>query len=130
MDHDRKGRTVLAVDDYVDLRQMVARMLLRSGYSKVVQAESGEQCLELVKNSGFDIILLDISMPGISGIDTCKNLRSMTHTKQTRIVACTAHANAKHSSVFIEAGFNDILYKPFGYAELMAKLDPAPEKEA
>jgi len=123
-----KNQTVLIVDDYPDLLITVSRMLRRSGYSKVFQAENGLDCIQLAKENIIDRILLDISMPGISGLETCRILRSTAMNKGARIVACTAHANERHRDAFFEAGFNDALFKPFGFQELMDKLMQSPIK--
>jgi len=121
-----KNQAVLIVDDYPELLKTVTRMLRRSGYSKVFQATNGQDCVQLAQENVIDIILLDISMPGISGMDACRMLRSTATNKRAYIIACTAHADMRHRETFYEAGFNDILLKPFGYPELMDKLKGAP----
>ena len=121
-----KNQAVLIVDDYPELLKTVTRMLRRSGYSKVFQATNGQDCVQLAQENVIDIILLDISMPGISGMDACRMLRSTATNKHAHIIACTAHADTRHRETFYEAGFNDILLKPFGYPELMDKLKGAP----
>ena len=123
-----KNQAVLIVDDYPELLKTVTRMLRRSGYSKVFQATNGQDCVQLAQENVIDIILLDISMPGISGMDACRMLRSTATNKRAHIIACTAHADTRHRETFYEAGFNDILLKPFGYPELMDKLKGAPIK--
>jgi CheY-like chemotaxis protein len=121
-----KTQAVMIVDDYPELLQTVTRMLRRSGYSKLFQATNGEDCVQLAQDNAIDVIFLDISMPGMSGMDACRLLRSTATNKCARIIACTAHANAKHRETFFEAGFNDVLLKPFGYPELMNKLTELP----
>jgi len=121
-----KNQAVLIVDDYPELLKTVTRMLRRSGYSKVFQATNGQDCVQLAQENVIDIILLDISMPGISGMDACRMLRSTATNKRAYIIACTSHADTRHRETFYEAGFNDILLKPFGYPELMDKLKGAP----
>ena len=123
-----KNQAVMIVDDYPDLLHTVTRMLHRSGYSKVFQATNGQDCIQLAQENVIDMILLDISMPGISGMDACRILRSTATNKSAHIIACTAHADTRHRETFYEAGFNDILLKPFGYPELMDKLKGAPIK--
>ncbi len=121
-----KNQAVMIVDDYPELLHTVARMLRRSGYSRVFQATNGQECVQLAQVNVIYTILLDISMPGISGLDACRILRSTAMNKHAHIIACTAHANAQHRETFFEAGFNDILHKPFGYEELMEKLTASP----
>jgi len=121
-----KHQAVMIVDDYPELLNTVARMLRRSGYSRVFQATNGQECVQLAQEHVIYTILLDISMPGISGMDACRILRSTAMNKRAHIIACTAHANVKHREIFFDAGFNDILPKPFGYQELMDKLTASP----
>ena len=123
-----KNQAVLIVDDYPELLFIVSRMLRRSGYTRVLQAENGLDCVRLAQENIIDRILLDISMPGISGLETCRILRSTAMNKGARIIACTAHSNERHRGTFFEAGFSDALFKPFGYPELMDKLMESPIK--
>ncbi len=123
-----KNQAVMIVDDYPALLQIVIRMLRKAGYSKVFQATNGFDCLQLAQKNIIDVILLDISMPGINGMDTCKVLRSSATNNHAHIIACTAHAHEIHRQTFLEAGFNDILPKPFGYSELIDKLTASPDK--
>ena len=123
-----KNQAVLIVDDYPELLLTVSRMLRRSGYTKVFHAANGFDCIQLAQENIIDRILLDISMPGISGLETCKILRSTAMNKDARIIACTAHLNEWYLETFFEAGFNEALFKPFGYPELMDKLMQSPIK--
>jgi len=121
-----KNQAVMIVDDYPELLNTVARMLRRSGYSRVLQATSGQECVQLAQENFIYTVLLDISMPGISGLDACRILRSTAMNTGAHIIACTAHANVKDRATFFEAGFDDILHKPFGYQELMDKITASP----
>ena len=121
-----KNQAVMIVDDYPALLQIVIRMLRKGGYSKVFQATNGFDCLQLVRENVIDVILLDISMPGINGMDTCKVLRSTATNNHTHIIACTAHAGDRYREACVAVGFNDVLFKPFGYTELMDKLTALP----
>ena len=121
-----KNQAVMIVDDYPELLNTVARMLRRSGYSRVLQATSGQECVQLAQVNVIYTILLDISMPGISGLDACRILRSTAMNTGAHIIACTANTNMRHQDAFFEAGFNDLLLKPFGYQELMDKLTAVP----
>ena len=121
-----KHQAVMIVDDYPELLQTVARMLHKSGYSNVLQATNALDCIHLAQTNVIDTILLDISMPGMSGMEACRILRSSAINKRAHIIACTANTNMRHQDAFFEAGFNDLLLKPFGYQELMDKLTAAP----
>ena len=121
-----KHQAVMIVDDYPELLHTVARMLRKSGYSKVFQATNGQECIQLAQEHVIYTILLDISMPVISGMDACRIVRSTALNKRVHIIACTAHTNVRNQEIFFEAGFNDILLKPFGYQELMDKITASP----
>ncbi len=105
--------TVLICDDDAGNRRLARRMLLRIGCSRISEAESGRDCLEQVKHEEFDLLLLDISMPVLSGFDVCRMLRSSEAGRRMRIVACTAYASPADQGRFWSAGFDFVLKKPF-----------------
>lgn len=111
---------LLIVDDYDDLRKTVARMLQKVGFEKVHQVADGAACIAFVSKNSVATILLDISLPGISGIEVCKYLRRIQLHRDLRLVACTAHAGPESKNIFLSAGFDDVLFKPFGLGELIA----------
>ena len=116
--------SVLVVEDYADLRRMMVRMLSKAGIEKIDQAQDGYECLAMAQRHAYDVILLDISMPGITGLEVCEKLRQSGASRSSRIIACTAHLNMAHGALFDRAGFSDILTKPFGIPELLAKSFP------
>ena len=105
----------LVVDDN-DVNRKLARVLLSKLDWEVEEADSGERAVELCKTRDFPLVLLDISMPGLSGEETCALLRAMG--KPMRIVAYTAHAFAEERDQFIAAGFDEVLVKPINRATL------------
>lgn len=121
------------VDDYPELRRMMLRMLHRAGFSQVAVVEDGHACLEHVERQWVDVILLDISMPGVSGMEVCKWLRLVGQNTAAQIIACTAHAQEVHRPMFLEAGFDDLLVKPFGADELfeaVTRAHPIPSRRS
>ena len=128
-----KDIRILVVDDYPELRRMMLRMLHRAGFSQVAVAEDGHACMEYVERYCVDVILLDISMPGVSGMEVCKWLRRVGQNTSAQIVACTAHAHEVHRPMFLEAGFDDLLVKPFGADELfeaVTRADHVPSRRS
>lgn len=115
---------LLIVDDHSELRMMIVRMLKRTGILDIDQAACGEECLMMTSAAAYSIILLDLTMPGIGGIETCLRLRRNPRNAATRIVACTAHHSLYARDFFEATGFNDILGKPFSFDELVAKVTP------
>ena len=117
--------SVLVVDDNSDNRNLALRMLKVIGSAAADQAANAQECLDAVAARSYDCILMDISMPEVSGIDLCKVLRNMPGFESTRIVACTAHAGQHDTQRFLDAGFNDVLTKPFLIADLKRAIGPS-----
>ena len=86
--------SILVVDDNQSNLQMIAKLLSYAGY-KVKLAESGEQALKTVKKEMPDLILLDLVMPGIDGIEVCKKLKNDSKTHHIPIIFCTGNAELK-----------------------------------
>lgn len=112
---------VLVVDDQRVNRTLPA-VLLRQQGCEVIEAESGEDALRLIADHQFDAILLDVSMPGISGTDLCRQLRTRPEFGGVRIIAYTAHAMPGEREDILSAGFDDILIKPISRQVLLAAL--------
>lgn len=113
-----KNIRILVVDDYPDLRRMMIRMLHRAGFGPVQEAGDGYECMRIAEADWLDVVLLDISMPGVSGMEICPWLRKAGRNSAMRIIACTAYAQQVHRPLFRAAGFDDLLIKPFGADEL------------
>lgn len=101
----------LVVDDHPTNRLLACTLIRKAGWN-ALEAESGEEALRLAATQAFDLILLDISMPGISGEETCTRLRIAQGERALRIVAYTAHAYPEDKARFLAAGFDEILVKP------------------
>ena len=103
---------VLVVDDIEANRDVLTRMLQGLG-AQVRQAENGLQALQLLQQTHFDIIFLDIRMPVMDGIETLKRLRSELPRPQPVVVALTASALAHERQAYMREGFDDFIGKPF-----------------
>ena len=88
-------------------------------------AYSGEEALELLKSSYFDLVFMDISMPGISGIEVTRIIRSRPDLfpKQPTIVALTANAMEGDKEIYLKAGMNDYIAKPFKQSDMDRVLE-------
>ena len=102
---------ILIVDDQPINRMLPMTILSKMGY-QVSEAESGEQAIAAIAAEAPDMVLLDISMPGMSGIDVCRHLRQSPQTAALRIIAYTAHAFPAEREEILDAGFDDLLIKP------------------
>jgi putative two-component system response regulator len=112
---------VLVVDDEAPVRRVLGRLLEAEGY-QVLHAESGSQALELVTRGGVDTVLLDLMMPGMSGLDVCRRIRADAGLTYTPIVFLTAVNDREFRREAREAGADDFLSKPFDEIELLARV--------
>ena len=115
-------KRILIVEDEAPIREFEAINLKRAGY-ETTEADCGEAALEIFVNDalGFDIVLLDIMMPGISGIDVCKEIRK-TNSK-IGIIMLTAKSQEMDKISGLMTGADDYITKPFSPAELLARVD-------
>ena len=103
---------ILIVDD-TPVNLVVAKGMLKDSQAKVTTAESGEDCLELLKTNHYDIIFLDHKMPGMDGIETLNAAHEMEGPSQlSKYIALTANSGATLREEYISKGFNDYLPKP------------------
>lgn len=115
-------RRVLIIDDNIINAELANAHLRRSGWTTQV-VENGTDGLAAMEKAGFDLVLLDISMPGISGVDVCRTIRSKALQPRPCIVAYTAHAMTDERAALLEAGFDDILTKPIDRRAIQAMLE-------
>ena len=111
------GRRILVVDDEPQIRRIMRAVLVTKGY-EVMEAESGENALELIRSERCDLILLDINLPGISGIDACKEIR---RSSDTPIVVMSAGEERRGNA--LDAGANGYLKKPFGVSQIFSCVE-------
>ncbi|UCV09098.1 response regulator [Dechloromonas denitrificans] len=107
----------LVVDDHPINRLLACALLKKLGWT-AHEAETGEAALILAARQTFQLVLLDISMPGLSGEETCSQLREIEGDRKLRILAYTAHAFPEDRARFLAAGFDDILVKPINRQRL------------
>ena len=112
---------VLVVDDEKDITALVAYHLEREGF-RVLQAHDGLQALELVKRERPSLVVLDLMLPHLSGLDVCRRLRKEPDTARLPILMLTAKAEETDKVLGLELGGDDYLTKPFGPKELVARV--------
>jgi DNA-binding NtrC family response regulator len=117
---------ILIADDEKNIRELLRDELLTSA-SHVAVAENGLKALELLEKEEFDILLLDISMPEMDGIEVLKKLKGQDIL--TEVIILTAHATIKTAVEAMKLGAYDYLLKPFKIAELQPVLEKAYEKK-
>ena len=113
--------SVLVADDDPDVRDLVIFKLEQSGF-EVTAAEDGPEALAAAKQHLPDVAVLDISMPGMSGLDVCRMLRADPATARMLIVMLTARAQETDVDKGFTAGADDYIVKPFSPRELVTRL--------
>jgi CheY-like chemotaxis protein len=112
---------ILLVEDNELNRDMLSRRLIRRGYTVVV-AEDGERGLELIRAERPDLVLMDMSLPGIDGWEATRRLRADPEIADVRVIALTAHAMAGDRERALEAGCDDYDTKPVEMDRLLLKI--------
>jgi len=101
---------VLVVDDEMDVRERLSNILSRNIKCQIRQASDGKQALDELKKDSFDLVVLDIKMPGLSGIDVIKEAGKFT--PQTAFLAISAYDSKEVADGALNAGAADFLHKP------------------
>lgn len=113
--------TLLIVDDIAANRALLARRLGRHGFA-TVEAESGGLALELITQRHFDLVLLDVMMPGLNGVEVLKRIREKHAATQLPVIMVTARADGSDVAESIEAGANDYVTKPVDFIATLARI--------
>ncbi|MEZ4504620.1 MAG: response regulator transcription factor [Thermomicrobiales bacterium] len=110
---------VLVVEDESRLAELLRQGLCEEGFA-VDTAECAEEALDWIASTPYDLLLLDVMLPGMSGIELCRQLRTRGNT--TPILMLTARDTVPDRVAGLDAGADDYLVKPFAFAELLARL--------
>jgi two-component system alkaline phosphatase synthesis response regulator PhoP len=110
--------TILVVDDEERLRELLQGYLAQAGF-RVLQAADGPQALELVRAHNPDLLVLDLMLPGLDGLEVCRQLRTFS---DAYVLMLTARAEEIDRVVGLEVGADDYLTKPFSPRELVARV--------
>jgi len=113
--------TVLVVDDEAQIRRVLRATLSGSGYA-VVEAKSGEEAIEAVLQEHPDLILLDVNMPGMGGLEACSKLRL---SFDGPIIMVTVRNSEQDKIQALDSGADDYVVKPFAMGELLARIRAA-----
>ncbi len=115
---------VLLVDDEPDILELISLSLHQLENHYVTTAASGAKALEIIETSGerFEAFLLDIQMPGITGIELCQKIREIPQYRYTPIIMTTAMSDKAHVNKAFVAGATDYLTKPFDFLELKHRI--------
>jgi DNA-binding response OmpR family regulator len=112
-------KKVLLVEDEASVASFVRRGLTEDGYEVTVAME-GRMGLDMALNNAFDLILLDVMLPGMDGMELCRQLRAQENT--TPVIMLTALGTTENIVTGLDSGADDYLVKPFKFAELEARI--------
>lgn len=113
-----ENSTILLVDDEPQIRRVLRTSLQGQG-GRVLEAQSGEEALECLRTNSVDLILLDMNMPGLGGLETCRAIRNAWHMP---IIIVSVRETEKDKVAALDAGADDYVTKPFSFDELMARV--------
>ncbi len=116
------NKTILVVEDNPDNREIMSAVLRHRGYA-VVEAEDAETALELVSDRKPDLVLMDISLPGLDGYQATARLRELPHTAAVPVIAVSAHAFLQERRAAWEVGFDSYLTKPVAPSRIVEEVD-------
>lgn len=112
---------IIVIDDERDLMQLVAYNLIKEGFS-VTEASDGEDALRKINAEPFNLIILDLMLPGIQGMDLCRTLKEDERTSGIPIIMLTAKGDELDKVLGLELGADDYITKPFSPRELIARV--------
>ncbi len=112
---------ILVVDDEPQIRRVLRTTLAAQGY-EVFDARTGEDALLAIRDQRFDLILLDMNMPGMGGLAACREIRAGS---DTAIIMLTVRSSEQDKVTALDAGADDFITKPFGIPELLARIRAA-----
>jgi phosphate regulon transcriptional regulator PhoB len=115
------GQKILVVEDEPDISKLVSYNLAQERF-KVLTAEDGEQALQVIQREKPNLVVLDLMLPGLSGMEICKILRNRPETAKLPILMLTAKAGEADRIVGLEMGADDYLAKPFSPREMVARV--------
>jgi len=113
---------VLVVDDILSMRHIVKRALIDIGFKDIHDSHNGEEALKKLKAGGFGLLLLDWNMPGMTGIDVLRTIRSDPALQSLPVIMITAEAKVEQIMEGVQVGASDYLVKPFSTQTLQEKL--------
>ena len=117
MQNEIQAHTILIVEDEQDIREGIRILLNGEGYN-IIEAGSGESALDLM-NETVDLVILDVMLPGMSGLKVCEEIRKVSAVP---ILFLTARSQESDKTIGLLAGGDDYLAKPFSFAELSARV--------
>jgi len=114
---------ILVVDDFSTMRRIIKNLLRDLGYNNTAEADDGTTALPMLQKGGYDFLITDWNMPGMTGIDLLKAVRVDANLAKLPVLMVTAEAKREQIVEAAEAGVNGYIIKPFTAATLKEKID-------
>lgn len=115
-------KRILVVEDSTVIMELIRFLLTTFGYESK-EARDGVEALEIAKESRFDLILLDIQLPGLDGLEVLREIKRLPEVNRTPVIALTAHAIQGDENRFLKAGCNGYISKPIDIGRFKSILD-------
>ena len=112
---------LLVVDDEEDILKLVGYNLSKEGF-EVITAATGEEAIKLARSENPDLIILDLMLPGVGGLEVCKTIKSDSNTSRTSVIMLTAKSEESDIVLGLELGADDYITKPFSPKVLVARV--------
>ncbi len=120
---------ILAVDDNDDILNLIEGLLIDEKQFNIIKATSGQKALEILEKTPVDIVILDLMMPEMDGMEVLNIIRNNPKTKDLKVIILTAKDSITDFSESLEKGVSLYLNKPFSYEKLKYSLDAVLEKK-
>lgn len=114
---------ILVVDDFSTMRRIIKNLLNDLGFTNISEADDGNTALPILKKGGFDFLVTDWNMPGMTGIELLKNVRADDKLNTLPVLMVTAEQKREQIVEAAEAGVNGYIVKPFTAQTLKEKID-------
>lgn len=114
---------ILVVDDYSTMRRIVKNLLTDLGFTDISEADDGKTALPMLQSGSYDFVVTDWNMPGMTGIDLLRAIRSDARLAKMPVLMVTAEAQRDQIIEAAQVGVNGYIIKPFNAATLKEKLD-------
>ncbi len=114
---------ILVVDDFSTMRRIVKNLLRELGFTNLDEADDGQTAWPKLKAGGYDFLVTDWNMPGMTGIDLLKTVRATPETANMPVLLVTAESKREQIIEAAQAGVNGYIIKPFTAATLKEKID-------
>ncbi len=117
-----KDMKILVVDDFSTMRRIIRNLLRDLGFTNTQEADDGQTALPMLKSGGFEFLITDWNMPGMTGIDLLKNVRADPELAALPVLMVTAEAKKEQIVEAAQAGVNGYVVKPFTAGVLEEKI--------